>query len=35
MDPGASFPRAFAAAGEYAYHCEPHPTMQGRIVVVP
>jgi plastocyanin len=32
--PNASYSRPFAAAGSYAYHCEPHPTMQATILVV-
>jgi plastocyanin len=31
--PGASFSRAFPAAGSFAYHCDPHPGMRGTIIV--
>jgi plastocyanin len=30
----ATFSRGFASAGEFPYHCEPHPNMRARIVVV-
>ncbi len=30
---GQSFSRTFSAAGEFPYHCEPHPNMQATIVV--
>jgi amicyanin len=29
----ATFPRDFPTAGEFRYHCEPHPFMKGTIVV--
>jgi plastocyanin len=31
--PGAAFTRAFPTAGEFPYHCEPHPFMTGRVIV--
>jgi plastocyanin len=31
--PGAAFTQAFPAAGEFSYHCEPHPFMTGRVIV--
>jgi plastocyanin len=31
--PGTDFQRAFAKAGKYAYHCQPHPWMKGVIRV--
>ena len=33
LAPGATFTRQFTAAGSFPYHCEPHPGMQGSIVV--
>lgn len=30
---GARFTRTFSAAGEFPYHCTPHPFMVGKIVV--
>jgi len=33
LAPGAAFTQAFPSAGEFAYHCEPHPFMTGRIIV--
>ncbi len=30
---GDAFTQTFAAAGEFSYHCEPHPFMLGRVVV--
>jgi plastocyanin len=29
----ASYSRAFTAAGQFPYHCTPHPNMQATIVV--
>ena len=29
-----SFSYTFTEAGEYEYHCDPHPYMEGRIIVV-
>src|SRR3954451_12282525 len=31
---GATWERAFARPGKYAYHCAPHPWMTGTVVVV-
>jgi plastocyanin len=31
--PGTDFQRAFARAGKYTYHCQPHPWMKGVIRV--
>jgi plastocyanin len=31
--PGAGFTQAFPTAGEFSYHCEPHPFMTGRVIV--
>jgi plastocyanin len=31
--PGAAFTQAFPTAGEFPYHCEPHPFMTGRVTV--
>jgi plastocyanin len=33
LTPGAAFTQAFPSAGEFAYHCEFHPFMTGRIIV--
>ena len=33
LAPGDAFTQTFNAAGEFAYHCEPHPFMTGRVVV--
>jgi plastocyanin len=33
--PGQTFEFTFTKEGEYAYHCDPHPWMKGKIVVVP
>ena len=33
MVPGAAFTQAFPSAGEFTYHCEPHPFMTGRVIV--
>jgi plastocyanin len=32
---GGEFAFTFARPGLYVYHCQPHPWMQGRVVVVP
>src|SRR5207302_1610611 len=32
--PGTDFQRAFPKVGVYAYHCQPHPWMTGKIQVV-
>ena len=33
LEPGEFYSRTFDDAGEYDYHCEPHPFMQGVVVV--
>lgn len=33
LAPGAQFSKTFDAPGEYAYYCEFHPHMRGRVVV--
>lgn len=33
LPPGDAFTQAFPAAGEFPYHCVPHPFMTGRVVV--
>jgi plastocyanin len=33
LAPGAVYTRQFDAAGAFAYHCEPHPFMQGTVTV--
>jgi plastocyanin len=33
LAPGAAFTHAFPSAGEFPYHCEPHPFMTGRVIV--
>jgi plastocyanin len=33
LAPGASFSHTFTAAGQFPYHCVPHPTMLATIVV--
>jgi plastocyanin len=33
IQPGQAFTQTFPAAGEFPYHCEPHPFMTGRVVV--
>jgi plastocyanin len=33
LAPGSAFTQAFDAPGEFAYHCEPHPFMVGRVIV--
>lgn len=35
IGPGKTFQFTFTAEGEYAYHCEPHPHMKGKVAVVP
>jgi plastocyanin len=30
---GDGFTQTFMAAGEFPYHCEPHPFMTGRVIV--
>ena len=33
LAPGDAFTQTFLTPGEFAYHCEPHPFMTGRVVV--
>jgi plastocyanin len=33
LSPGQTYRRTFDAAGTFAYHCDPHPSMKGSIVV--
>ena len=33
LSPGKSFERVFAEKGTFAYHCEPHPSMKGTVIV--
>jgi plastocyanin len=33
LAPGAAFTQAFPGAGDFPYHCEPHPFMTGRVIV--
>jgi plastocyanin len=33
LAPGDGFTQTFSTVGEFAYHCEPHPFMTGRIIV--
>ena len=33
LAPGAVYTRQFDAAGAFAYHCEPHPSMHGTVTV--
>jgi plastocyanin len=33
LAPGDAFTQTFPEAGEFAYHCEPHPFMTGRVIV--
>ncbi|MEO7368936.1 MAG: plastocyanin/azurin family copper-binding protein, partial [Gemmatimonadaceae bacterium] len=33
LAPGTTFTTDFAAAGTFAYHCEPHPGMRGSVIV--
>ena len=33
LAPGDSYTREFAAAGSYPYHCAPHPSMTGTVLV--
>jgi plastocyanin len=35
INPGKTFEFTFTKEGEYAYHCEPHPWMKGKVIVVP
>jgi plastocyanin len=33
LNPNATYQRTFTAAGTFPYHCDPHPSMKGTIVV--
>jgi plastocyanin len=33
LTPGSRFERTFTAAGSFPYHCTPHPSMKGTVVV--
>ncbi len=33
LAPGKGFTQTFATAGEFPYHCDPHPFMTGRVIV--
>jgi plastocyanin len=33
LSPGATYSFTFATAGEFDYHCIPHPFMQGAVIV--
>ncbi len=33
LKPGQSYSRRFDQAGEYPYHCTPHPFMKGTVIV--
>jgi plastocyanin len=33
LAPGDAFTQAFPSAGNFLYHCEPHPFMTGRVIV--
>lgn len=35
LPPGATFGFTFTQAGTFPYHCEPHPFMQGSVIVEP
>jgi plastocyanin len=35
LTPNTTYQHTFDAVGTFPYHCNPHPTMQARIVVVP
>jgi plastocyanin len=34
IPPGGTFDFTFTEVGEYPYHCEPHPHMQGSVEIV-
>ena len=34
IPPKQTFEFTFTAEGEYAYHCEPHPWMTGKVIMV-
>ncbi|HVE78316.1 MAG TPA: plastocyanin/azurin family copper-binding protein [Gemmatimonadaceae bacterium] len=33
LPPGASYSQVFGQAGQFPYHCVPHPAMQGVVIV--
>ncbi|MBI4334412.1 MAG: cupredoxin domain-containing protein [Chloroflexi bacterium] len=33
IGPGQTFTRVFTQVGTFTYHCEPHPTMTGKVIV--
>lgn len=33
LAPGSAFTQVFASAGDFPYHCEPHPFMIGLVIV--
>lgn len=33
LAPGGHFTRTFQQAGNFAYHCQPHPSMRGTVTV--
>ena len=33
LAPGDRFTQTFPTAGEFSYHCQPHPFMTGRVIV--
>jgi plastocyanin len=33
LEPGTSYTVTFPAAGTFAYHCEPHPSMTAQVIV--
>jgi plastocyanin len=35
INPGETFEFTFTKEGEYPYHCDPHPWMKGKVIVVP
>lgn len=35
VSPKKTYEFTFTAAGEYPYHCEPHPWMTGKVNIVP
>ncbi len=35
LDPGGTHTTTFPAAGTFAYHCEPHPSMTAQVIVDP
>jgi plastocyanin len=35
LDPGFTYTFTFPTAGTFAYHCEPHPSMIGQVIVDP